>query len=176
MERTAYTRVYASITGVVLVLLGLIGFLENSEFNRPELTSELFGFFTVNGWANGFHVVAGLIALLMARRASRLYALLAAIVFLGLGIWGIAAANGELLLGGLPAERAVNLFNLLLGAGALIALTASYWDRITNAGRTWEEKMKERRVRRKKRKRAKLQRERTGPSPAAKPPGSKPGA
>ena len=112
MERTAYTRVYASITGVVLVLLGLFGFLENSEFNRPELTSELFGFFTVNGWANGFHVVAGLIALLMARRASRLYALLAAIVFLGLGIWGIAAADGELLLGGLPAERAVNLLGL----------------------------------------------------------------
>lgn len=160
MERIGYTRVYATVTGTVLVLLGLFGILSNSEFDQPELTSELLGF-TVNGWANCFHVVAGLLALVLARPAPRLYALLAAVVFLGLGIWGIEAADGQLLLGGLPAERTVNLFNLLLGGGALIALMASYWDRITNAGQTFEEKLKERRIRRKKRRRAKLQRART---------------
>ncbi|MBK5109813.1 MAG: DUF4383 domain-containing protein [Thermoleophilia bacterium] len=175
MERIGYTRVYATVTGTVLVLLGLFGILSNSEFEHPELTSELFGFFTVNGTANGFHIAAGLLALVLARPAPRLYALLAAIGFLGLGIWGVQADNGELLFGQLPAERTVNLFNLLLGAGALLALTASYWDLIANAGQTFEQKLKDRRIRRKKRKRAKLQRVRARSGRAQKPTGQQSG-
>lgn len=160
MERIGYTRVYATVTGVLLVLLGLFGMLENAEFDQSRLSSELFGFFAVNGWSNTFHIVAGLIALVLARPAPRLYALLAAVVFIGLGAWGILAENGRLLLGELPAERTVNLFNLLLGAGAVAALLAAYWDRIANAGQTFEQAAKDRRIRRKKRKRVKLKRRR----------------
>ncbi|MCB0828033.1 MAG: DUF4383 domain-containing protein [Solirubrobacterales bacterium] len=160
MERIGYTRVYATVTGVLLVLLGLFGMLENAEFEQSRLSSELFGFFAVNGWSNTFHIVAGLIALVLARSAPRLYALLAAVVFIGLGAWGILAENGRLLLGELPAERTVNLFNLLLGAGAVAALLAAYWDRIANAGQTFERAAKDRRIRRKKRKRVKLKRRR----------------
>lgn len=179
MERIGYTRVYATVTGTVLILLGLFGMLENAEFDQTGLSSELFGFFTVNGWSNTFHIVAGLIALVLARPAPRLYALLAAFVFLGLGVWGVLAEDGRLLLGELPAERTVNLFNLLLGAGAVAALLAACWDRIANAGQAFDQKVKDRRIRRKKRKRAKLQRNRTGStSRASKPPAtraSKPG-
>lgn len=130
MERIGYTRLYATVSGAALVLLGLAGLLENAQFDFPELTSDLLGFYTVNGWANVFHVAIGLVALLMAARLSRLYALIATIVFLGLGIWGVTATDGELLFSKLPAMRAVNGLNLLLGAAALACLVAGYWDRL----------------------------------------------
>lgn len=130
MERIGYTRLYATVSGAALVLLGLAGLLESSQFDFPELTSDLLGFYTVNGWANVFHVAIGLLALLMARTLSRLYTLIAAVVFLGLGLWGIFAADGTLLFSKLPAMRTVNLLNLLLGFSALACLTAGYWNRI----------------------------------------------
>jgi hypothetical protein len=133
MERIAYARLYATATGAFLVLLGFVGLLDNTEFRAHELTSNLFGFYEINGWSGLLHVAAGLVGLLLARPLPRLYAILAGIVFTGLGIWGIAAANGTWLLGGLPANRWVNLLNLLIGLLGLIAYAASRWDRIV----TW---------------------------------------
>lgn len=131
MERTAYARLFATVTGALLVLLGFIGLLVNSEFQTPELTDDLLGFYTVNGWANLFHIAAGLLGLFLARPLPRLYALLAGIVFTGLGVWGLVAANGTLLFDGLPATRWVNLLNLLIGLSGIAAYAASRWDRIT---------------------------------------------
>ncbi|MGK2932041.1 MAG: DUF4383 domain-containing protein [Solirubrobacterales bacterium] len=133
MERIGYTRLYATSAGAVLVLLGLFGLLKNAEFDVPELYSELLGFYAVNGWANLLHIAVGLLGLLMARHLSRAFALIAAILFIGLGLWGILAPNSELLLSKLPALRWVNLINLLLGFGALACLVASYWDRIKSS-------------------------------------------
>ncbi|HTU13591.1 MAG TPA: DUF4383 domain-containing protein [Solirubrobacterales bacterium] len=130
MERIGYSRLYATVSGAVLVVLGLAGLLENSQFDFPELTSDLLGFYTVNGWANVFHVAIGLLALLMARTWSRLYTLLAAVIFLGLGFWGLFAADGTLLLSKLPAMRSVNLLNLILGFSALACLLAVHRNRI----------------------------------------------
>jgi len=133
VERIGYTRLYATASGVLLVLLGLFGFLASGEFEVPELSARLLGIYTVNGWANAFHVVIGLIALIMSRRLSRPYALMAAILFLFLGFWGIAATNGDLLLSKLPAQRSVNLLNLALGFTALACFIAGTWQPI----RTW---------------------------------------
>ena len=167
MERTGYTRLYATVTGTALVLLGLFGLLENSEFELAELHSDLLGFYAVNGWANAFHIVAGLLALVLARRWSRLYALIAAVVFLGLGIWGITAPNAELLFSKLPAEREVNLLNLLLGLGAAGCLLASYWDRIKDwwSARAGKRRTKtSRRERRRRRQRLKRQKQQASES------------
>lgn len=131
MERTAYARLYATTTGALLVLLGFVGLLVNSEFRAPELTSDLLGFYAVNGWANVLHVGIGLLGLLLARPLPRLYALLAGVFLTGLAVWGFVAADGTLLFGGLPALRWVNALNLLLGLAGLIAYAASRWDRIT---------------------------------------------
>lgn len=131
MERTAYARLYATVTGALLVLLGFVGLLTNTEFSAHELTSDLLGFYEVNGWSSVFHVAAGLTGLFLARPLPRLYALLAGLVFTGLGIWGFLAANGTWLLGGLPATRGVNVINLLIGLLGLVAYAASRWDRIT---------------------------------------------
>ena len=154
VERIGYTRLYATSAGVALVLLGLFGLLESAEFDFPELYSELLGFYAVNGWANLLHIAVGLLGLSMASRLSRPFALLATVLFIGLGAWGVLAPNSELLLSKLPAERWVNLFNLILGFGALACLIASYWDRITNSVRERIEKRRTRHDRREKRRRA----------------------
>ncbi len=158
MERIGYTRLYATMTGAALVLLGLAGLLENAEFHYPRLSSELLGVYTVNGWANVFHVVIGLIALLMARSLSRIYAIVAAILFLGLGIWGILATDGTLLLSKLPAARNVNLLNLLLGGAALACLIAVDWNRIRARIADRARKRRTRTTRRERRRRVRRRR------------------
>jgi len=160
VARKGYTRLYATVSGTLLVLAGLAGMLENAEFSTPELWSRLLGFYAINGWANAAHLGLGLIALLLAPALSRLWALIASIVFLGLGLWGVLAANSQLLFGVLPAERAVNLINLALGGLALLALIASRWDRITDIAGVWDRRMRERRVARKRRRQLKLKRRR----------------
>lgn len=160
MARTAYTRLYATVSGTLLVLLGLAGMIENSEFSEPTLWSELFGCYAVNGWANALHVALGILALLLASGISRLWAAIAAIVFLGLGTWGVLAPDGELLLGVLPATRAVNLFNLLLGGLAAVALIASRWDQIRSTVAKKAERLRKRRIKRKRRRQNKLRRKR----------------
>lgn len=155
MERIAFARLFATVTGTLLVLLGFIGLMVNAEFRGRELTDELLGFYTVNGWASVFHVAAGLIGLALARPLPRLYALLAGVVFTGLGIWGILAPNGTWLLDALPASRAVNLVNLAVGLFGLAAFTASRWDRITawagGVGARFEARAEARRQRRRRR-------------------------
>jgi hypothetical protein len=173
VARKGYTRLYASLSGGLLVLLGLAGMLENAEFSTPELWSKLLGFYAVNGWANAVHLGLGLIALLLAPALSRLWALLASVIFLGLGIWGVLAPNSELLFGVLPAERAVNLLNLVLGGLALLALIASRWDRITDITGIWERRLRERRIARKRRRQIRLKRKRMR---ATRSGSSKPGS
>ncbi len=167
VARTGYTRLYATVSGALLVLTGLAGMLENAEFSTPELWSKLLGFYAVNGWANAVHIGLGLLALLLAPALSRLWAAIATVIFLGLGIWGVLAANSELLFGVLPAERSVNLINLALGGLALLALVASRWDRITNVAGIWERRMRDRRVARKRKRQLKLKRKRVKASRSA---------
>ena len=133
MERTGYARLYATVTGTVLVLAGFIGLLVNSEFDTPELTGDLL-FYPVNGWSNLLHVGAGLLGLLLARPLPRLFSLVAGIAFTGLGVWGLVATDGTLLFDVLPATRSVNLINLAIGLTGLAAFTASRWDRISAWG------------------------------------------
>ena len=172
VERIGYTRLYATVSGALLVLLGLAGMIETAEFTEPELWSELLGSYAVNGWANGLHVVLGLMALLLAPALSRLWALVAAVGFLALGVWGVTAPDGELLLGVLPATRPVNLLNLLLGATALIALLASRWDRITAAAATGTRRVGECRADRRRRKKIRQRRRRVSPGAGSSKPGS----
>jgi hypothetical protein len=157
-----YTRLYATVSGTLLILVGLGGLIENSEFEEPELWSELLGFYAVNGWASLLHLGLGLTALLLAQRLSRLWAVTAAVIFLGLGAWGVLAADGTLLFGALPADRPVNLLNLLLGATALIALAASRWDRATAVAAERRERFGRRRAERRRRRERDLRRRRMG--------------
>lgn len=153
MERIAYARLFSTIAGLALVALGLAGFATAAGFRNPEITSDLVGFYPVNGWANTLHLAAGLIGLGLARPLPRLFALVAGILFFALGVWGVLAPDGHLLFGVLPATRSVNLLNLLLGAFGLVAYIASRWDRIRTQGVAWLERIRRRRERRKRQKR-----------------------
>lgn len=124
MERLGYTRLYATVTGTLLVLIGLFGFLVNAEFKTPFLTDDLLGVMAVNGWANSLRIAIGLLALVMAQRFSRAYAIIAGIGLTALGLWGILATNGQLLADKLPAGKAANLLNLIFGLLGLAALVA----------------------------------------------------
>lgn len=130
MERTSYTRLFAVCSSAFLVVIGLVGFLEGPSFTEPELYSSLPGNFAVNGWANSLHVLAGLVGLAMASRLSRAWAVITLLLFGGLGIWGVLAPHGTLLVGILPATRSVNAINLLLALLALLALVAAAWPAI----------------------------------------------
>jgi len=173
VERAGYTRLYATLSGALLILLGLAGLIENSEFEAPELWSELLGVYAVNGWASLLHIALGLAALLLAQSLSRLWALAASFIFVALGIWGVLAAGGTLLFGVLPATRAVNALNLLLGAVALIALAASRWDRIKAVVSEREERIRRRRVERKRRRERELRRRRLGTGAGSRRPEEK---
>lgn len=125
MDRTSFTRLHASVAGLVLSLLGLIGFAVGSEFAEPSLTEDLLGFYPVNGWADTLHLATGLAALLLARARPGIWALVGGLLYTGLGIWGILAPDGQLLAGLVPASRSVNLLNLVVGLTGLLALAAA---------------------------------------------------
>lgn len=153
VERIAYARLFSTVAGLLLVGLGLAGFFTSAGFRNPGITADLLGFYPVNGWASTLHLTAGLIGLGLARPLPRLFALLAGILFLALGIAGILAPNGDLLLGVLPATRSVNLLNLAIGALGLIAYVASRWDRIRSGLRHRMERLRRRAERRQGRRR-----------------------
>lgn len=124
MSGDGYTRLYATATGLLLVAAGLFGFLVGSEFGEASLTGSLIGIYAVNGWANTLHVLTGLLALGLASRSSRAWTWIGAVLFTGLGLWGILAPDGTLLAGILPAPRTVNTVNLLIGLSGFAALIA----------------------------------------------------
>lgn len=157
MDRAAFTRLYASSTGLLLCLLGLVGFAVGPEFAEPTLAEELPGSYPVNGWADSLHLVTGLAALALARSRPALWALIGGLLYTGLGIWGVLAPDGELLAGLLPAPRLVNAINLLIGLAGIgafaIARTPSLWN--TGVGRR-------RRIRRARRRRREVGPRRSG--------------
>jgi len=171
VERLGYTRLYATVTGTLLVLIGLFGFLASSEFKTPYLTDDMLGFLAVNGWANSFSIVLGLLGLIMATRFSKLYAGLAGVLLLGLGIWGLLAPNGQLLLDKLPAGRAANILNLILGLLGLIAVVAVHSDGMTRRIRQRMERRRRHRLANRRRRR--LRKAETAKKKPAKPAGPK---
>ncbi|MFM8519863.1 MAG: DUF4383 domain-containing protein [Solirubrobacterales bacterium] len=157
MDRSSFTRLHASVAGLVLSLLGLIGFAVGSEFAEPTLTVDLLGFYPVNGWADTLHLATGLAALLLARARPGAWALVGGLLYTGLGIWGVLAPDGQLLAGLLPASRSVNLLNLLIGLTGLVAFAAARLPGVKTSGAG-----RRRRIRRARRRRRKVSRPETG--------------
>ena len=117
-------RLYAGVVGVVLVILGIIGFFYSAAFGSPGDVAALFGIFDVNAWHNLVHIatgVLGLLAFTAGARASRSFALGIGIVYIVVALWGFILGDGESILGFLPVNTADNVFHAaigLLGVGA----------------------------------------------------------
>jgi uncharacterized protein DUF4383 len=95
MEAPSPARLYASVAGAALLLLGVIGFFYTATFAGLGDYEEALGGLQVNGWLNLFYVAVGAVGLLVAGVSSRTYSLLVGLLFAALAIvgWGTGWLN-----------------------------------------------------------------------------------
>jgi hypothetical protein len=99
MEPASPARLYASLAGALLVVLGIVGFFYDASFTSlDELQPALAGI-EVNAWFNLFYVLTGAIGVLVAGVASRPYSLLLGLLYTLLGIFGPGTEWLHLLIG-----------------------------------------------------------------------------
>jgi hypothetical protein len=125
MEPASPARLYATLVGALLVVLGIVGFFYSASFGSPGAVEAALGVFRVNAWLNLLYVAAGSLGLLLAGRASRPYALVLGSFFTVLAIWGFAIGSGEAILGFLPANGGNDTLQLALGLLGLAAATGT---------------------------------------------------
>jgi hypothetical protein len=125
MEAPSPARLYASATGALLVILGILGFFYSASFGSPGEVDEMLGAFAVNGWLNVIHIALGAIGLLVAGFASRSYSLWVGFLLILLAVWGFVIGGGEEILGFIPTNFGDNLLHLVLGALGLAAAAAT---------------------------------------------------
>ncbi len=105
MEAPSPARLYASLAGAVLLLLGILGFFYTASFGGLDEYTDALGSLQVNGWLNLLYVLVGAIGLLVAGVSSRTYSLLSGLLFVVLAIvgWGAEWLNVVLGILGLAA-------------------------------------------------------------------------
>jgi uncharacterized protein DUF4383 len=88
MEPPSPLRLLATLGGAALLVYGVAGFFFDSSFARPDDVREALGLFSVNGWANCFHILTGALGLLVAGFASRRYVLWTVAVYAAVAAFG----------------------------------------------------------------------------------------
>jgi hypothetical protein len=108
MEPSSPARLFAAAAGVLLVVLGIVGFFYDASFRALDHYQDALGGLQVNGWINLFFIATGAIGVLVAGASSRGYALAVGLVytalaiagwgsgwlFVAIGVLGLAAALG----------------------------------------------------------------------------------
>ncbi|HWT89787.1 MAG TPA: DUF4383 domain-containing protein [Solirubrobacterales bacterium] len=95
MEPASPARLYATLVGALLVLLGVLGFFYTASFDGLDSYEEALGALQVNGWLNLFYAATGALGLLLAGVASRPYSLAVGLLYVALAIvgWGSEGLN-----------------------------------------------------------------------------------
>jgi len=90
MEAPSPARLFASVAGLVLVLLGIVGFFYTASFDGLDDYADGLGGLQVNGWLNLLYLAVGGIGLFVAGVSSRTYSLTVGLLFVVLAIvgWG----------------------------------------------------------------------------------------
>jgi hypothetical protein len=136
-ERTP-AQLYALSFGVVLLLVGILGFIADSSFGTgSHVNGHDFIVFEVNGWHNLVHIASGLLGLALWRRrdTARAYALGFGAVYLVVTIWGFITGDQVLWL--IPVDTADNILHLLIAVAGLAAgLSSPADDRRAPVART----------------------------------------
>lgn len=99
MEPASPARLYASVAGTLLVVLGIVGFFYYASFAALDDLQTALGAVEVNAWFNLLYVVTGAVGVLVAGVASRQYALALGILYTLLGIFGLGTEWLHLTLG-----------------------------------------------------------------------------
>ncbi len=108
MEAASPARLYATVAGSVLVVLGILGFFYSASFGELDHYEDALGALEVNGWLNLLYLATGALGVLLAGVASRQYSLAIGLLYtalaivgwgtgwlhLALGVLGLAAAAG----------------------------------------------------------------------------------
>jgi hypothetical protein len=101
MEPPSPARLYASLAGALLVVLGIVGFFYDASFTALDDLASALGAIEVNAWLNLLYVLTGAIGILVAGVASRQYALATGLLYTLLGILGLGTEWLHLVIGGL---------------------------------------------------------------------------
>jgi hypothetical protein len=128
MEGKTLAQVYALTLGVVLVAVGVLGFIVEPSFaigdsaRRGTLIA-----FDINGWHNVVHVLSGVVGIALAGTAAkaRLFCIGYGVVYTLVAILGFVVGDGGLLLSIIPINTADNLLHLAIAlTGIGIGLTS----------------------------------------------------
>jgi hypothetical protein len=125
MEGSSPAKLYATVVGVVLTILGIVGFFYGNSFGSPGTVDDMFGIFAVNGWHNVLHLATGLLGLAAAGYFARTYALAIGLLYLVLAVWGFIIGSGDAILSIVPVNTEDNVLHLILGLVGLAAGAAS---------------------------------------------------
>jgi hypothetical protein len=124
-ERTP-AQLYSLVFGVVLLLVGIVGFFVNSSFDTGSSPSgdQLIAF-KVNGWHNLVHIASGLAGIALSRTpaSARAFALGFGAVYGIVTIYGLIA--GTNVLGLLAINGADNVLHLVIALAGIAAWLAS---------------------------------------------------
>jgi Domain of unknown function (DUF4383) len=124
-DRADYSpaQIFCLVVGVTLVLVGLVGFIAESDFS-PDAGSDLI-IFEVNGVHNLVHLFSGLLLLAVFRRRDLARTIAFAFGAIYLVVTIIGFADGSDILGLFPIDAEDNVLHLLLTLAAFGAALAS---------------------------------------------------
>lgn len=128
MEGKTLPQVYALTLGVVLVAVGIIGFLVEPSFGIGDSAQRgTLIVFDINGWHNVVHLLSGIVGIALAATAAkaRLFCIGYGVVYVLVTILGFVVGDGGLLLSLIPINTADNLLHLVIAlTGIAIGLTS----------------------------------------------------
>ena len=107
-------KTFAMVLGVVLLLVGVLGYVLNPTGGH------LLGIFAVDGIHNAIHVVSGIAGIAASMMGwSRLFCQVFGLIYLLVGILGFVATDGNaMLLGLMHNNMADNLLHLAIGGAS----------------------------------------------------------
>jgi hypothetical protein len=126
MDAATPARLYCTLVGGVLVIVGILGFFWEASFDTGNAvqSDEVVGLLAVNGWHNLVHLAIGLLLLAAAGSAARSAALAVGLLYLVLAIWGFIESD-NVLIGLVPINGEDNVLHLILGLTGLAAGAAT---------------------------------------------------
>ena len=129
MTGSSPARLFASLVGGALVIVGIIGFFYDASFATGDdlKADSVFGILDVNGWHNLVHIATGLVGLAAAGYAARTYALVVGLAYVLIAIWGFLEVEDGFgaLLDVIPVNTEDNFLHLIIGLTGLAAGAAT---------------------------------------------------